>query len=233
MEKYIFLPGTNRQLKFLFRNNISAENVLAAGSNSEIIAAELKSVLKAKVILIVDDNFSLLSSRFALKDDKEISVRMMDYDNTDFTNSKFDLIFSQASVTTKKRDKILKEFKNILKPGGYLCIGEITTLKTPLPPFVKNMLDQSLLFPKEHDELNEYYESKGFSVIAEEDLSSTLKSFYGEAVKKIENEIASAPKDEVEANRKLLKKLTHEAKVYLELGGKDYIGFKTFLLRKD
>lgn len=232
MKDFIFLPGTYRQFKLLLQQDIKADNVLVIGAGSEEIAMEIRDELNANVIIIVDDNYSLLSSRYLLKDEKEISVRMMDYDNTDFREPKFNLVYAQASISTKVRNKIVKEIKNILLPGGYFCAGEITALEKKTPNFVKDLWDYSGIVPLIHNELSDYYSRKGFEIIYEEDLTSTLKDFYSKAEKLLKAEMVTISTEDREANRKLLRRITHEAKIYLTLGGDKYIGFKSLLMRK-
>jgi len=66
---------------------------------------------------------------------------MMEYSNTDFRDSTFDIIYAQASISTVERRKILKEIKRILKPDGIFCAGEVVNLEKEVPLFITNLRD--------------------------------------------------------------------------------------------
>lgn len=153
---------------------------------------------------------------------------MMDYSYTDFGNEYFDLIFAQASLSVPERKEIIKEIKRILNVDGVFCTGEIVALKEPVPAFVNDIWERSGLDPLSSSEILKYFESKGFALISEKDLSSTLEEFY----EKIKFEISKASKQEKEGNKKFYLGVKHESNVYLKLGGDKYIGFKSLIMRK-
>jgi SAM-dependent methyltransferase len=229
----IFLPGTDRQISTLLKTvEIKDKSVLIIGSGSEEIGEIFYHSEAAEVYLITDDEDSLLQTRLILSGLKEINVRLMEFDNTDFKAEKFDIIYTQGSTWTKKRNKIIKEIKKILKPKGYLCIGEIISLSGSPPQFVKDIWENNDLSPLFKDEFKKYYLSKGFELILEEDLSGTLKDFYSISKKALEessNEFTGKGSGNL---RKLLKTYNHEAKAYLELGGDKFMGYEMLILRK-
>jgi SAM-dependent methyltransferase len=232
LERYfIMLPGMGSQLKFLSDNVEDAGSILIIGANTDFIAKRLKEKYNAKVFVIVDDNESLLRLRYLLKDDKDIPVRNMDYANTDFPGEKFDLVYSQASISTDRRNKIVKEVKRILIPGGLFIVGEITSLTEEPPPFVTDTWKISGITPLHHEKITSYYQEK-FEVVAEKDLTHTLREFFLLAQKSFNREIDKLTEDEREFYKRLLKQVKHGANVYLKLGGESHIGFKTLLLRK-
>jgi ubiquinone/menaquinone biosynthesis C-methylase UbiE len=153
---------------------------------------------------------------------------MMDYAHTDFSDDYFDLIYAQASVSVTERKTITKEFKRILKNDGTICIGEIVSIKEPIPTFVRDIWDRSGLEPLSSSEIKKYYEDRGLSIIDEKDLSSTLKDFY----QKLRYQITKVDKEEKEANKKFYSAIKHEADAYLKLGGDKFIGFKSLIMRK-
>jgi len=153
---------------------------------------------------------------------------MMDYSHTDFDKEYFDLIYAQASISVTDRKAILKEIKRILNADGVFCTGEIVSLKEPVPAFVKDIWERSGLDPLPSSEIKKYFESKGFVIISEKDLSSTLEEFY----EKIRFEISKVSKQEKEGNKKFYLGVKHESNVYLKLGGDKYIGFKSLFTRK-
>ena len=153
---------------------------------------------------------------------------MMDYANTDFNKEYFDLIYAQASLSVPERKLILKEVKRILQNDGMFCIGEIVSLKEPVPAFVKDIWERSGLDPLFSSGLKKYFESKGFKTISESDLSSTLNDFY----EKLRYKISKATREEKEENKKFYSGIKHESNVYLKLCGDKYIGFKSLIMRK-
>jgi len=153
---------------------------------------------------------------------------MMNYSHTDFDKEYFDLIYAQISTSVPDRKEILKEIKRILNADGVFCTGEIVSLKEPVPAFVKDIWERSGLDPLPSSEIKKYFESKGFVIIIEKDLSSTLEEFY----EKIRFEISKVSKQENEGNKKFYLGVKHESNVYLKLGGDKYIGFKSLITRK-
>ncbi len=76
MEKntHIFLPGSEFQIKrFIEKSDIEGKEILIIGANSEGIAEIFTENKAGNVITIVDDNDSLLRSRFILTN-KKISL---------------------------------------------------------------------------------------------------------------------------------------------------------------
>ncbi|MDO8550490.1 MAG: methyltransferase domain-containing protein [Ignavibacteria bacterium] len=229
----ILLPGTDKQIS-AFLDLVNAENksMLVAGAGSEEIAKIFHQKNAGEVYLIIEDEDSLVQSRFALSKIKEINVRLMEYDNTDFKADKFDIIYSQGSTGTKKRNRIIKEIKRILKPDGFFCIGEIVSLTETPPKFVKDIWEKSNLAPLYKEELKEFYLSKGFDLILEKDLSNTLKDFYSMSKILLQESSKEFSDEEAKSFKKMLKTYSHEANAYLKLGGDKYIGYKMMVLQK-
>jgi hypothetical protein len=229
----IFLPGLNVQLKRTLEkvDEISGP-ILIIGANSEIAAKVLCEKYERPATIIVEDNDSLIKSRFLISGEKNISVKMMGFDNTDFTSPKFQLIYAQASISIKRRNKILKEIGKIILPGGFLSIGEIVKLNETIPVFVQESWDASELSPLHQKDISKYYLSRGFEILYEEDLSYTLRDFYRNSDNLLRENIDLISEDEKIFHKKLLKKINHESNVYQKLGGDKFIGFHMLLLRK-
>jgi len=173
----IFLPGGFKQLRILKSKYIIKEkNVLVIGSGSEKIAEKMIESGASAVKVIVNDYDSLINSRLNLGKESNILVKMMDFDNTDFNDEEFDLVYAQASISLTDRNKIVKEIKRILKPEATFCVGEITTLTKEYPPFVKNIFNSSNILPLLNNTCTSYYTERKLSVMYEEDLSSSLQS---------------------------------------------------------
>lgn len=170
------LPGLDRQIEFLLNNlKTPAQSILVVGSNSEEMALELSNHFDACVELIVEDYDSLMNSKLILESSPKINVRLMDFEVTDFTDSLFDLVYAQASISLTKRNKIVKELKRVLKPEGFLCVGEVVTLRKDYPPFVQDIFDSSDLLPLFIDDIEKYYTERKFNVLVRQNLTHTLR----------------------------------------------------------
>jgi ubiquinone/menaquinone biosynthesis C-methylase UbiE len=229
----IFLPGGFKQFRILkSKYNLSAKNVLIIGSNSEKLAEKMIENEASSVKIIVNDYDSLMNSRLNLGKDVNIPVKMMDFDNTDFNNEEFDLVYAQASISLTNRNKIVKEIKRILKPEGSLCVSEITAFTKEYPPFVKNIFNASDILPLQNDKCSDFYKERNFSVLYEEDLTSSLRSFYENTADSLKESIDHLTDKEKSYYKKLLNKISHESNAYLKLGAEKFIGFKMMILRK-
>jgi len=229
----IFLPGGFKQFRILKTKYVlNDKKVLVIGSGSERIAEKMIESGASSATMIVNDYDSLMNARLNLIKDSKVLAKMMDFDNTDFDTEEFDLVYTQASVSLLNRNKIVKEIKRILKPEATLCVGEITTLIDDYPPFVKNIFDTSDILPLINDKCGSYYTERNFSVLYEEDLSSSLKSFYEHTAEKLADKIYTLSDKEKSYYKKLLSKISHESNAYLKLGADRYIGFKMLILRK-
>lgn len=233
MNNQIFLPGTGKQLELLLSHfDVSGKDVLIVGAGSEAIAKSIKGNGAESVIIIVEDNDSLFSSRLILSGGKSVSVRMMEFDNTDFIGEKFDLIYAQASISNSRRNKIVKEIKRILKPDGLLCVGENVSLKKDVPQFVKDIWNNSGIVPLFAEDAGKYYRDKSFIVNNEFDLTSTLKEFYQTGRRLLDENAGSLAENEKSYYKKIMKQISHESNAYLKLGGDAYMSFRMFLLKK-
>jgi SAM-dependent methyltransferase len=227
-----FLPGTTEQVKFLVEKiNVKDMSVCVFGSNSEYASLVLSKQEPARLNLIVEDHDSFINSKLVLKSDPNIDLRVMAFDNTDFPGASFDLVYAQASISGKKRTQIVKEIKKILKPGGYLCVGEIVSLEKEPPAFIKDIWFQSGITPLPADELSRYYEERNFKTLSEVVLDYTLEDFYSMSQKKLDDAKNSLSGQEKTIYKKLLSRVSHESNTYLKHGGNKYIGFKSLLLQ--
>ena len=229
----IFLPGSGKQFNHLKSKIILKDkDILIIGSNSEMIAQMFLNAEANVVTIILDEYDSLLKARYLLKNKEKISVRLMDSNSTDFNDAVFDIVYAQASISNKMRNKIIKEIKRILKPEGILSVGEITSLKSSPPIFVNDIWESGDILPLNSDDIKKYYEEKKIEVIDTLDLSAHLKDFYLESKKLLLNNIDSLSENEKAYYKKLLKRMSHESNAYLKLGGKDYMGFTSIIARK-
>lgn len=234
MNTKFFLPGTDKQLNLLLKQvNVKDLSILVIGTGTEEIAKRFLDNGASKVVIIVQDNDSILRTRINLSREKKIPVRLMEFDNTDFRHSTFDLVYAQASISTHNRNKILKEIKRILKPGGYLCAGEIVSLNESPPQFVKDIWNNSDISPLFFNELEKTYTERSFKVIHIKDISYTLKEFYQLSSSMLKAKSNDLRDEEKVYYKKLLKQISHESNAYLKLGGNAHIGFIMLIVTKE
>jgi SAM-dependent methyltransferase len=196
------------------------------------MARELSNHFDTNIELIVEDYDSLMNSKLILESSQKINVRLMDFEVTDFDDHSFDLIYAQASISLTKRNKIIKELKRLLKPDGFLCVGEVVALRKDYPPFVQDIFDSSDLLPLFADDLEKYYIERKFNVVVRQNLTHTLKKYYSRSASLLDDSIDSLSSSEKSYYKKILNKLSHESNAYLKLGGDKFIGFVALLLQK-
>jgi len=228
------LPGLNEQYDLLKQTvNSFSGNVLFLGAGTESLVKNISEYEEVEsVFQIVENEELMLQIRMKLGNNEKIKVRNMSFDNIDFKDESFSLIYSQGSVSLKNRRAIIKEVKRVVKNNGFFCVGEIVSLTKTIPRFVKDIWDASNLNPMFIEEMEEYYKSFGFIPEIGKDLSYTLKDYYeyyDDTLRKTKTEINE---DELRFNKKLINKIKHEINAYLKLGGHRNIGFKTLLLKK-
>ena len=234
MKLSLLLPGMDDQ--FLWFNNlydVTGKTVLVVGESSDELAKFIEENFQAKVYFIVHDEDVLFRSRLKLGANKNISVRLMEFSNTDFKNDFFDVVYAQASVTVKERRKIAKEFFRITKPGGVLCVGEMCNLKKEVPQVITDVWNRSTLSPLFVDELVPFYESVQWKHKESKDLSETLDVFYIQFEKKAARNLPNVPEGEKKLHKKFIHKISHEANVFLRHGGYKNIGFSAMLFEKE
>lgn len=230
----ILLPGLDKQLAFLKKNYDEKPNsILVVGSSSELIAIKLAEIFKCNVELIVEEYESLLAAKLLIDDSENIFPKIMNYDSTDYHDNQFDLIFAQASVSSNYRTKIIKELKRILKPSGYLCVGEIVVTSKEVPKFIQDVFNNSSLVPIQKENIISFYQERNFTLIARDDLSYTLREYYIETIREYEKAEVKLSNQEKSYYKKLINKISHESNVYLKLGGKKHFGFEVLLLQKE
>lgn len=229
----ILLPGLEKQINFLQKNLTSEINsALVIGSASEIPAEIISKSFNCNVEVIVEDYESLLNSKLILRDASKINIRLMGFEATDFNSSSFDLVYAQASISSTKRNKIVKEVNRSLKPGGLFCVGEIVVLNKDVPRFVQDIFDSSDLLPLFNNDLTKYYLGKKFTLNGSVDLTNTLKEFYLLNADMLKSSKGGLTQQEKSYYKKLLNKISHESNAYLKLGADKYIGFVALLLQK-
>jgi ubiquinone/menaquinone biosynthesis C-methylase UbiE len=229
----IILPGGFKPFRILKQKyEFDNQRVLIIGESTERIATKFFENKAISVDVIVRDYDSLIQSRLKTSKEKNISIRFNEFDNTDFPNNYFDFVYAQGSISSSNRKNVIKEIKRILKNSGILCLTELTKLQDAIPPFIKNTFEQSSIVPQLHSQCVDYFINKGFQLIYEQDLTSSLKHFYENIHREFSVYLKKADEAEKKLYKKLLNKINHESNVYLKLGGEKYIGLILLILRK-
>lgn len=228
-----FIPGSDKQKKFLIQNvELEGKSILVIGSSSATIALELSKKSKTKVELIVEDYDSLMNSKIEIESDPNVECKLMDFECTDYDKEQFDIIYAQASVSLERRNKIIKEIKKILKKDGIFCVGEIVSLRQEPPLVVKNVWKDSGLMPLFIEDIDKYYSERQFEVLHTENYSDELEKFYIKTIEELKKVKKNLSEQELSYHKKLLNRISHESKLYLNQGGDRIIGFKILILKK-
>lgn len=91
----ILLPGLSEQLNFLLNKiNILNLNILIIGNGSIPIANKLSTKCEYDIEAIVEDYNSYIDSEIQLVKNKNIHLKLMDFEHTDFSDSRFDLVYA-------------------------------------------------------------------------------------------------------------------------------------------
>jgi len=229
--KLILVPGSGKQLDFLEnRINLNELRILVMGSGLMNVANYFYGI-NNDVELIVEDYDSLMSSKFEQKSGMQFNIKIMDFERTDYLDDTFDLVYIQGAVTNKRRNKIIKDVKRILKPEGFLCVGEIFKLTENIPKFVWDIFESSELNPFTKEDLFSFYKERKFEFIDSVNLSYTLKEYYKENLNLLNENISKLNSNEKSYFKSILSKISHESNAYLKLGGDKHIGFMTILLK--
>lgn len=230
----IFLPGSNRQLNYILKKfEFDGKKVLVMGAGSGEAAVKLQKATGVEVEYIVEDYDALINSKITLEGNNMIITRIMDFSLTDFEKETFDFIYAQASISTVDKNKIVKEIKRILKPEGHLCVGEITALRDTVSKFVKDIWDASYLNPLFYENLEKYYNERKFELVEISDFSEVLSEYYSLSLDKLEDTKTELTNQEKSYHKKLLNRISHESKAFLNQGGDKFMGFHVLLLRKN
>lgn len=233
IQNKIFLPGTGGQISFFLDSfDAAGKRILLIGENADEIALLLIANSAAKIDYVLEFNHALAESRLKLAPEERIRIRMMEYGALDFNKAEFDAVYVQAAISRDERKAMLKEIHRVLIPGGILCSGEITALKRPLPPFVANVFERSLINPIAENLLVDYYRQHGFKLIEKKTLNKQLIDFYRNGAAELNKSKKSAD-EETAFVRKSMKQYIHEVNVFLKQGGEKYAGFTAAIFQKE
>ena len=227
----ILLPGSDRQITLLLKHTeINGKSVLLVGGGSVQIARMLKEAGAERVEIIVEDYEAFINSSLLLDENSKLIIKIMDFTHTDYTTNSYDMVFAQGTLCSVNRKEIVKEMKRLLKPGGFLCSGEIIKLENDVPSYVEDIFDNSGLDPLTIPDMKKYYTERNFDIKFESDLSATLQEYYSSSLETLETALKDLSDNEKSYYKKLIKQIKHEATSYLQLGADKYIGFYMLIM---
>lgn len=230
----ILLPGLDQQIKMLLISvDVKDKSILLVGGESVPVALKLKEAGAGRVELIVEDYESFINSSLLLDENSDLTIKIMDFANTDFEKNSFDLVYAQGSLSSVDRKAIVKEMKGLLKTGGLLCNGEIVKLEDENPTFVDDIFDNSGIDPLTVSDLKNYYVERNFTITYEKNLSYTLREYYSSTLNILETAVDDLTENEKSYYKKLIKQIKHESDAYVRLGAKKHIGFYLLIMEKN
>ncbi|RJP60627.1 MAG: methyltransferase domain-containing protein [Ignavibacteriales bacterium] len=225
-KEQIHLPGGNSQLNFTLENvDLLGKTILVIGAGSEFAVKLFLKNGATKIELIVEDYDSLLNSRLALDQIESINPKMMDFEITDFNENTFDVVYTQASISGSKRNRIIKEIKRIIKNDGILIVGEIVKLEKLVPQFVNDMFSDSDLDPLYTEDIKNYYFQRGWDVQEIINHSDRLNEYYSTNLDMLSKSLKELSDNEKSYYKKLINQISHQSKAYLKQGADRFIGF--------
>ena len=230
----ILLPGLDQQIKMLLITvDVKDKSILIVGGESVPVALKLIEAGAGRIELIVEDYESFINSSLLLDEKSDLTIKIMDFANTDFDKNSFDIVYSQGSLSSKGRKEIVKEMKGLLKSGGLLCNGEIVKLEDENPTFVDDIFDNSGIDPLTVSDLKNYYVERNFTITYEKNLSYTLREYYSAILNILETAVDDLTENEKSYYKKLIKQIKHESDAYVRLGAKKHIGFYLLIMEKN
>lgn len=88
-----------------------------------------------------------------------------DMNNMEFPPESFDLIWSEGAVYIMGFDEGLKEWRKFLKPGGYLCVTELSWIKENPPAEVADYWNENYPGMMKVEEGNKIASKRGYEII--------------------------------------------------------------------
>lgn len=229
----ILLPGLDQQIKMLLISvDVKDKSILVVGGESVPVALMLKEAGADRIEIIVEDYESFINSSLLLDENSDMTIKTMDFANTDFEKNSFDIVYAQGSLSSEGRKEIVKEMKGLLKSGGLLCNGEIVKLENENPTYIDDIFESSGINPFTISDLKEYYVDRNFTIIYEKNLSYTLREYYSSSLDSLETAVDDLTDNEKSYYKKLIKQIKHESGAYLKLGANKFIGFYLLIMEK-
>ena len=229
----ILLPGSDQQVKRLLDSvDVKDKSILILGSESVPVAFVLKEAGASRIEIIAEDYDSFINSSLLLDESSGLTIKIMDFANTDFKKESFDIIYAQGSLSSYERKEVVKELKGLLKTKGILCNGEMVKLEDNVPTYIDDIFESSGIDPLTVSKLKKYFTDRQFNILLKENLSYTLKDYYSSSLENLGNAIDDLSEREKSYYKKLIKQIKHEAGTYLKHGADKFIGFYLLIMEK-
>ena len=112
-----------------FLGNKKLENALEFGSGTGLVSFQLKDIFSA--ITLADNSpgmMQVLSDKIRKEKISNMRPLLLDISNDNKKLSGFDIIYTLLTLHhIKDISKTFKIFNSIVRPGGYVCIGDLVT----------------------------------------------------------------------------------------------------------
>ncbi|MBN1600178.1 MAG: methyltransferase domain-containing protein [Chitinispirillaceae bacterium] len=108
------------------------------GLQTQILAQELKTS-----IIAIDNHRPILNNLNKASEKKGLAIKTFECSmfNMPFERERFDLLWSEGSIFIIGLDRGIKEFRNYLKPGGYLAFTEMCLFVKDPPSEVRTFFN--------------------------------------------------------------------------------------------
>ncbi len=228
-----FLPGGDSPVKF-FLNEFPERNgsLLLLGNGFPQLVSYFIDAGFSSIIGASNENTEIFEYKANTPKEKQIPSLCVDYASLDYDKESFDHVFCQATLTLAGRNKLIREIRRVLKPGGFLTTSEILCNKKPAPTFLNDIWAESGQDPLYTDEFEAYYTSRSFKIKNSADFTNDLDEFYIKSYKLLESSLKSLPADKRVQFRKDFVQEKHEITSLVKGGALKYMNFKTMILQK-
>jgi SAM-dependent methyltransferase len=182
---------------------------------------------------IEDDSEAVLYGKMAIAQagmSERVNIMMTSPLATRFQPGQFDVILLEGVFSSYPANKVLKEAKRLLSSTGVLLFSDSCWLEANVPAFARQVWES-----REHkimlfEETVTLFAERGFDVIAAEDHSRVLGSFYAQ-FRDAAQTIAKGKFEGMKHLKTLVKHYKHEIDVYHKHGGKRYMGYMSIAAR--
>lgn len=228
-----FLPGGDSPVKFFLKEFPERDcSLLILGNGFPQLVPFFVDAGFSSVKAASDDNTEVFEYKANTPKEKQIPSLCVDYASLDYKDESFDHVFCQATLTLSGRNKLIKQIRRVLKPGGHLTTSEILCNKKPAPTFLNDIWAESGQDPLYTDEFEPYYTSRGFIIKSSADFTNDLDEFYIKSYKLLESSLKSLPADKRVQFRKDFVQEKHEITSLVKGGALKYMNLKTMILQK-
>ena len=146
------------------------------GTSTIILANHFKNA-EVEAIDLFKHYLDVLDEKISKNDlESRVFSYKMDMNDLDFANEDFYIVFAEASCEIIGFKRALKEWKRLLKPGGYLIISDVSWIQKPSSKsvkFWKNIYDEVDSIESKIGQIkNEGYEFIDYVIVPKEDWNS-------------------------------------------------------------